>query len=570
MKLLFFKILATGCLFLAGLIASAQATKTHAVNIPAQQKQVDSLFVNPGKTLRPGAAILVVRNGTVLYKKGYGYANLEYDVSNSPSTVFHIASLSKQFTALSVLLLVKEGKLSLNDNVNKCLPEMQVFNKPVTILNLLNHTSGLREWIYLLGLQGYRLNDMFTREQIIKILSRQRDLNFDPGSKFMYVNSGYNLLAEIVARVSGLPFAEFVKQRIFIPLGMTHSLVLDNYETIVKNEAASYSFEGAKGYMKKTLSFVNVVGSTGVLTTAEDLSLWAENFETPKVGDAGVFAQMSRRGILTSGDTSNYAMGQFIGNYRGLKTIDHSGSDAGFRAHLLRFPEQKLSIIVLGNDASLNASGIAYKIADIYLKKDFKKGLPSTTQPSSVPSQIAGKIDSGAMIKYVGKYELQPGLIMDFMIEGKYLTVDATGQGKFVLQQISPVAFKINGVNATITFQKNEQGDFNNLKFEVNGQTMKGTRIKRALLSAENTAPFTGQFYSKELDISYLVFYDNGKLMTKSSRSDDIELTEVDKDTFSGNQWYMGIVKFIRDDKQIVTGFTVSTDRVEKLVFEKR
>ncbi len=534
------------------------------------QRQVDSLFADRKVAHCPGAAIAILKHGKIVYKKGYGYANLEYNIPNTPSTVFHIASLSKQFTALSILLLAKDGKLSINDNINKYIPEMPVFEKPITILNLLNHTSGLREWIYLLGIQGYRLNDMFTQEQIVEVLSNQKELNFEPGSKFMYVNSGYNLLGELVARVSGMSFAQFVTQRIFVPLNMTHSMVLDDYSKIVKNEADSYAPDGQNGYKKKVLSFVNVIGSTGVLTTAEDLSKWATNFETLKVGDSEIFNQMKRRGVLNRGDTTGYAMGQFIGSYRGLEIIEHSGSDAGFRSHLLRFPKQGVSVIVLANDASLNAGDLAYRIADIYLKKELKVNQSAVAKPS--PTALSGnvKTDSQLLLTYAGKYELQPGLIMDFTVEGDNLQVNATGQGKFILQQLSPAVFKINGVNGIITFKRNEQNEVNKIDFEINGAKMEGTRIKEMKRSAESMAQFTGQYYSKELNTTYSLVYEKGKLLAKNNRADDTELSQINGDSFSGNQWFMGIVKFIRDDKQTVTGFVVSSDRVSNLMFDKK
>jgi CubicO group peptidase (beta-lactamase class C family) len=547
-------------------IAAAQKKRSTDRNL--LQQQVDTLFINSGNIHRPGAAVAIVRNGKVLYKKGYGYANLENDVPITPATVFHIASLSKQFTALSVLLLVKDGKLSLNDNINKYLPEMPVFDKPITILNLLHHTSGLREWIYLMGLQGYKLTDMFTQEQII-ILSHQKDLNFDPGAEFMYVNSGYILLSEIVARTSGMPFAEFVRQRIFTPLDMSHSSVSDDYESIVKKEASSYASDGKNGFKKKLLNSVNIVGSTGVLTTVEDLSKWTENFENPKVGDVALFKQMKQREILNNGDTTSYAMGQFIGNYKSLLTIDHSGSDAGFRTYLLRFPEKKLSIIVLANDASIDAGSLAYQIADIYLNYNLKKVpvIAVKKSPTSIQSSI--KTATKELSSYIGRYEVQKGLIMDFKLENNDLVVNATGQGKFKLQQTAPDIFKMIGVNGIVSFLKNNVGELDRIGFEINGKKMQGTRIKDKQIDSESMMPYTGQFYSKELNITYNITYANGKLTAKNNRATDTQLSLISADSFSGDQWFMGIVKFFRNDKQFVTGLTVSTDRVKNLVFNK-
>jgi hypothetical protein len=297
------------------------------------------------------------------------------------------------------------------------------------------------------------------------------------------------------------------------------------------------------------------------------LSKWTDNFEHPKVGDAALFKQMEQRGILNNGDTINYAMGQFIGKYKNLLTIDHSGSDAGFRTYLLRFPEKKLSIIVLGNDASIDAGSLAYQIADIYLSHNLKKApviavkkLPTIQSSIKTTKELAG---------YIGRYEVQKGLIMDFKLENNDLFVNATGQGKFKLQQTAPDTFKMIGVNGIISFLKNNAGELDRIGFEINGKKMQGTRIEEGQINPESMMPYTGQFCSKELNTTYTITYTNGKLTAKNTRAADTELSLMSADSFSGDQWFMGIVKFLRNDKQVVTGLTVSTDRVKNLVFSK-
>ena len=348
-------------------------------------KQIDNLFSGYNQAT-PGVALAVVKDGKIIFKKGYGAANLEYDTPITPKTVFQIASVSKQFTAFSIYLLEKQGKISLDDDIRKYVPEVPDFGKPIKIKHLLAHTSGIRDQWSLLTLAGWRMDDIITTEQILKIIRRQKELNFEPGSQFSYSNSGYTLLAEIAARVSGKTFAEYMKENIFAPLGMNDTQFYDDANRIVKNRADSYEKLGG-AYQKKNLNH-SVVGATGLLTTVEDLSKWALNFENPKVGDAELIRRFDEPSLLNNGqpvlfavingENSYHAKGQFTRNYRGVDLLNHSGHDAGFRTFLLRFPGKKLSIIALSNDEHLNIFQTSFTIANLYLKNDLKE-MPNVT-----------------------------------------------------------------------------------------------------------------------------------------------------------------------------------------------
>jgi CubicO group peptidase (beta-lactamase class C family) len=344
-------------------------------------KQIDQLF-SAYNSNTPGAAVAVVKDGKIIFKKGYGAANLEYDTPVMPKTIFQIGSVSKQFTAFSIYLLEKQGKISLEDDIRKYIPEVPDFGKPIKIKHLLAHTSGIRDQWSLLTLAGWRMDDIITTEQILKIISRQKELNFEPGSRFSYSNSGYTLLAEIAARISGKTFAEFTKENIFAPLGMNDTQFYDDANRIVKNRANSYEKQNGGAYQKKNLSH-SVVGATGLLTTVEDLSKWALNLENPTVGDAELIKRFDAPSLLNdgkpvlfaviNGENSYHAKGQFTRNYRGIDLLNHSGHDGGFWSFLLRFPEKKLSIIVLSNDEHIKAFPTAFNIANLYLKNDLKE-----------------------------------------------------------------------------------------------------------------------------------------------------------------------------------------------------
>lgn len=373
------------------------------------EKQVDqimSLLTTPDK---PGATIVVAKGDQLLLNKGYGSANTEYNIPNGPKTVFHIASVSKQFTAFSIAMLADQGKLSVDDDVRKYIPELPDFGQKITIRQLIHHTSGLRDQWNLLALAGWRLDDVITKNQVLRIMSKQKDLNFKPGDEFSYCNTGYTLAAEIVSRISGKSFDEWTQENIFKPLGMTNTLFYEDHDRIVKNRAYSYNDFG--GELKKSVLSYSTAGATSLFTTAEDLVKWSNNFRTMKVGNPKIMALMEERGILNKGDTTGYAFGQDLGKHRGLKTAAHGGADAGYRSFLLRFPDQQYTIVVLSNIGSFNTGRVAYQLADIYLK-DLLKDEEKKTTPASTPQKDEVKVSSELLKLYSGQYELRPGFVV--------------------------------------------------------------------------------------------------------------------------------------------------------------
>ena len=330
--------------------------------------RVDSLFAAWNKPGSPGAAVGVVYQGKLIYAKGFGEADVETGAPITPQTIFHVASVSKQFTAYAIVLLAQEGKLALDDDIRKYLPEVPDFGKTITIRHLIHHTSGLRDQWNLLAMAGWQLDDVITKEHIFNLVKRQKELNFEPGSKMTYCNTGYTLLAEIVARVSKQPFPTFMEQRIFKPLGMKNTLFYDDDERIVKGRAYSfYQPETAKDtYKKSILSYANA-GATSLFTTVTDLAQWISNFRSPVVGTTATMTQMLERGRITKGDTLPYAFALSHEKYKGLSYYGHGGADAGFRSFLCYFPKEDYGFIVLSNQAEFNPTGKSLEVASLYL-----------------------------------------------------------------------------------------------------------------------------------------------------------------------------------------------------------
>jgi CubicO group peptidase (beta-lactamase class C family) len=342
-------------------------------------KQIDQIFAKYNAET-PGVAVAVVKDGKVVFKKGYGTANIENGIPVTSKTVFQIGSVSKQFTAFAIYLLEKQGKVSLEDDVRKHIPELPDYGKTVKVKHLLAHTSGVKDQAGLLTLAGWRMDDVTTTPQVLRLLSRQKELNFEPGTQYLYSNSGYTLLAEIIRRASGQSFEEYTRKNIFEPLGMNDTQFPGDHEKIVKNRADSY--ERKNGVYKKIALSNSADGSSNLHTTVEDMAKWVLNFEKPVVGDADLIKQFDEPSLYNNGDrvvwavfdgnTGYHAKGQILWNERGVKRFSHGGHAGGFRSFLGRFPDQRLGVVALSNDEHYLNADTSMQIAEMYLKDDMK------------------------------------------------------------------------------------------------------------------------------------------------------------------------------------------------------
>jgi len=375
-----------------------KAARTHS-------GKIDQLVAPWDRPDSPGAAVAVTRGGEIVYERGFGSAQLEYQVPITPTTVFHVASVSKQFTAFAVTLLADQGKLSLDDDIREHLPELHDFGETITIRHLIHHTSGLRDQWTLLAMAGWRLDDVITLEHIMKLVRKQRELNFEPGVEHLYCNTGYTLLAQIVARVSGTSFREWTAKNIFEPLGMRHTHFHDDHEMIVPHRAYSYG-SAPGGFRKNVLSYANA-GATSLFTTVRDMTRWMRNLDDGKLGGGKVREQMHENGVLNDGEELSYAFGLVHGEHKGLPTISHGGADAGFRSFVTRYPEQDFGVVVLSNLGDLNTGSIATRIAEVYLADQFETAAgrdESPGEPEAEPDTAEAGIDPALYDDYAGAY----------------------------------------------------------------------------------------------------------------------------------------------------------------------
>jgi CubicO group peptidase (beta-lactamase class C family) len=530
------------------LAAQAAATDSAAA--------VDRIFANWSSRESPGCAVGVARNGQTILERAYGMANLEYDVPNTPSTIFEAGSVSKQFTAAAILLLAQQGKLSLEDPVSKHIPELPGYPTSITIRQMLNHTSGLRDWGTVAAATGWpRGTRAHAHPHVLDIVSRQRSLNYAPGAEYLYSNTGYNLAAIIVARVSGMSFADFTRRNLFEPLGMTNTQWRDDYTRIVKNRATAYA-RAREGGWGLEMPFENVHGNGGLLTTVGDLHRWNENFVRPRVGGVGFVRDLQQKGRLNNGREISYALGLVVGTYRGVPEVSHTGATAGYRAFLARYPNQHLSVAVLCNAANANPN-LGQRIADIFLAGQTtlaarQAGEAGVTLP---PEQIAEKAGT-----YRNLLTNEPLRLV--VREGK-LHVD---RGPELTPMSRTVFHDPNGNVGTFEFGAKGVPAILRLAFS-GGDTVSYLLEEPWTPTATELRQYVGEYSSDEAEADFDVALDgSGKLALRGRYDRHIELVPAYRHAFTTTQG-PGLVTFRRDARGRVTSMSFGMGRVRDLQF---
>jgi len=521
-------------------------------------KKIDEIFRSYNSNT-PGCAVAVMRKGELVFKKGYGMATLEYNVPITSSTIFHIASESKQYVALCMLLLEQQGKLSLDDDIRKYLDFVPDFGKKITIKHLIYHTSGLRDQWQLLANAGWQLDDVITQEQVIKLVSKQKALNFPPGEEMLYCNTGYTLMAEIVKKTSGLSLRRFCDSFIFKPLGMNDTHFHDDYREIVKNRAYSYNPKSPAGYQNAVLSY-SIVGATSLFTTVEDEIKWLHNYETGQVGGKALIEKMYQTGVLNDGKKLNYAFAISIDDYKGWKIIGHGGGDAGFRTYACRLPDLDLGIVVFSNNGSANPSFFCRQIADLFLT------------PKQVPETPKGNpIDTNFLKRLEGKYYSQRGLALNFDYDGGKLMSRPRGQSsggnEWKLTAAGPNRYEAAGL--FLIFDSMDGKD-SIQGFKVENQNGY-QQFYRQPANPKKMDPmeYVGRNYSEETEAYYTIAQKDNNLILQHRKFPDVTLQYEAPDQFNNNTWWMSTIRFLRDSSGKVSGFEVNSGRIIHLRYDK-
>jgi CubicO group peptidase (beta-lactamase class C family) len=522
--------------------------------------EVAAIFTPWDQPDTPGAAVAVAHQGQIMHGQGFGLASLEFAVPISPETAFNAGSVAKQFTATAVLVLEAEGRLRLDDPVRRYVPELPDIAARITLRQMLNHTSGLRDIWALTDLAGWMPADVRTTQQALRLLARQRALNFPPGTSFSYSNSGYLLLAEVVARVTNQSFPHWTREHLFTPLEMTDTYFYADHSRILPRAARSYRSLGrGRGFAMDTLNS-GLAGGGNLVTTTTDLARWAHHVLTAEVGAEPLLARLTEQPTLPGGFKSGYGLGLFAGTYKGLPVIHHGGASAGYRSHLLIFVEEKLAFIVLGNVNTVRADQLARRVADQVLSDRFA--------PTNAPvQQREPKFPTEA---YAGLYALGAELLLDVR--------EAQGKLYFLLGGTSPRALHATGGHTfaaaepgvSINFAPGETGAIAVAELRVPGRTLSGKRLEPFILTAARARRYEGRYFSEELQTYYDVVWDSDGLLVRRLRGEDIQLRPISPNRFLDATIGDLSVRFSQRRSGRIDALTVSVDRARNLRFDKQ
>lgn len=533
----------------------SEVGKTMAVSI--DRARLDAIFTEWDKPDSPGCGLGVLQAGELVYARGYGMANLEYGIPIAPDSVFHVASVSKQFTALAIALLARDGKLSIDDDVHTYIPELPDFGHTITIRHLILHTSGLRDQWVLLWLGGWREDDLKTNGDVLDLARRQRRLNFVPGAEHLYCNTGYTLMAIIVERVSGQSLRQFTQARVFAPLGMVHTHFHDDHSEIVPGRAYGY-VPADDGGFKISIPDFDTVGATSLFTTVEDLARWARNFTERRVASE-VLDEMVTPGSLNDGSQLHYGFGLSLGEHRGLRTIGHSGADAGYRSHLVWYPDADFAVVILCNLGPMMPGLLARKVAEVCLADrmgaDELADAPAVTLPDADLAANMGlyRDPRTALTCTVG------------LTDGKLTLSGPLGDPR----ELTPLGgnrFRLGDPPVEVRFEAGADGA--RLEMTAPGDpTVSYLAVEPAEPTIEQLAEYAGTYTCPELETSVTLALRDDKLWLERRKFPDSELVPTITDAFADKRVHL---VFTRDGGGGITGFELFAGRVRHLWYNKQ
>lgn len=514
------------------------------------QRKVDQVFAPFDKPDSPGCALGVVRDGEFIYKKGYGMASLELGVPVTPESVFYMGSVSKQFTAASVVLAAEQGFLSLDDDIRKFVPEIPSYGKTITIREMLHHTSGMRDVLGLLLLAGRNFEDIHPTAELLDLLSRQKALNYQPGDEFLYSNTNYFLMSVVIHRATGKTLTQFADENIFKPLGMAHTRFYEDHTVVVPGRIPAYEPLPGNSFRVDWSTNFDKVGDGGLLSSVDDLLLWDRNFYDNKLGKGTLLKEMQTQGVLNNGKKIEYALGLFISTYRGLPIVEHGGALFGYRTELLRFPQQKFSVITLCNLGTSSPRSLANKVADIYLDAQL-----APNRPDSVAAQVNTD-------PFVGQYRnVESHSVLDvsanagdLLIYGLHFKpIDAS---HFSAAEGLDIEFGTSTGNAKrLTLAS------------ASGAPQVFEKFQSTKPSAADLAQYAGEYKSSELQATYRFAVRDGKLTLETNWQEPAVLDPSVRDEFQGP--FGASVVFRRDAAGRITGCDLFAGRVRNIAFAK-
>jgi CubicO group peptidase (beta-lactamase class C family) len=536
---------------LVGLLTVAPASLGAQAAIEAR---IDSIFAEFDQPGTPGCALGVARDGQVLLERAWGLADLERSVANTPTTIFEAGSVSKQFTAAAILLLQSDGRLSLDDDVRRWMPELPDYGAPVTLRHLLHHTSGMRDWGSIAGIAGWPRNTRaLSHDHVLAIIARVRELNFPPGTEYDYSNTNYNLLAMVAERASGMAFPELTRRRLFEPLGMTSTSWRDDAMRLVPHRALSY--DRADSVWRSSRAIENIFGNCCLLTTVGDLLKWNAAFDSTRLGGPGLREEQERRGVLVNGRQISYAAGLTVGVFRGQPYVAHSGATSGYRAYAVRYPAGRLSVAVLCNAGTADPESMGDAVAALLIPFD----AAATTAP---PARAA--VPPAAIADKAGLYRNRRDMIAQRLVlrDGRLHTESGTE-----LIPESPTVFAAATGGNRVHFDRRRDGGYDLRIVTPAHDTVPADLVQEPDTSAAALAAFAGTYYSDEADATLTFEVDStGALIGRRAPAARARLRPLYRDGFGSP---IGRLVFVRDAAGGVTGLLLTTSRVRNLRFRR-
>ena len=552
----------TLCIFTA---MGATGCRQVGGSTPSQNN--DRIFAKWDRPDSPGAAVIVLKDGLVTNSRGYGTANLENGTSITTSTVFEVGSVAKQFTAFAIALLAAQGKISLDEDIRIYVPEVPDFGHKLTIRQLIHHTSGLRNWEVLFKLAGNE--GAVTSRQVLDVVARQKELNFKPGAEYSYCNTGYLLLAEAVARITGRTFPEWTRAHIFDPLGMADTRFQDDPARLPQNRATGYYRNQGGEFRAATYTWA-VPGPTSLFTTAEDLAKWMQNFDDKRLGGPSVVDRMFQQGVLDGGTRIDYAFGLVIGTRKGLRKISHEGGWSGFRSVVTLYPEQNLGVAILSNMGLgvFSPSPLADKVADLYLSNKLQDA-------ESAPKKVV-KINPNLYDAYTGKYLLplpyNKPKVVTISTKDDRLWGEMEGLPQRELLPLSKNTFHTKDSDIKLFFINDENGNITGFSTVLGSGKRLLPSGRLVTLNAHQLEAYNGEYRSPELSTTWKIQIHGNQLKATHEFQKSVRLTPIAGDRFVGDQWWFQQITFIRDGRGRITSFRLSAEDglVRNLLFQKQ
>jgi CubicO group peptidase (beta-lactamase class C family) len=566
-------------------LLGALATKpSHAKEVlPSSQRlddralEIQTLYDAQDKPMLPGGfGAVVVESGTVLFNKTYGYANNEHEIPLTTSSVFDFASVAKQFTGLAIAMLIEQGKIDLNDDIRKYVPELPYYGSVITIEHILHHTSGIRDWVALVKLSGRYMGDTITNEFLMRLISSQEELNFPPGEKFSYSNSGYFLLSEVVSRATKTSFRNWTEENIFKPLEMNNTHFSDDHTEIVEGRADSYLRNDDGEYINSS-NLLTSPGSSSLFSTLDDMTKWVQNFHEKKIGGKAAWEMMVRKGSLNNGESVDYGFGLNIGDYDGMVRYRHGGSWAGYLCDVLYFPEEHLStILIINRDPS-----------QVYVEGELNAILfndeKTVQKPAPEKKDVRRdkvEIRSETLEEYVGLFHSRKDKrTVETEKNDDRLVFHFPWRRNVEAVPLSEKAFYVERYDWEFSFARDDTGFVNQILFHsynenpgYDSEDSSYDRVYPDISALKDVDDLTGEYYSEELQTTYRIVKRDNSLLAEHMHNEDVQFMRLNENLYIGDKWWFEEMEVIRNADGLVAGFRVNADNdlVQNVLFEKK